>query len=106
MRTPAIARGPDRSQVRFSVRRDHRWRRSRKAPDDTPPVPLLRALPAVLLCLTLTGAADAAASTGAVVGWGLDDSGQAAPPDDVNGVSGIAKQAYRLLQTRVMMSLE
>jgi hypothetical protein len=44
----------------------------------------------MLFCLTLTGAADVAASTGAVVGWGSDDNGQATPPDAVNGVSGTA----------------
>ncbi len=49
--------------------------------------PLLRVLPAVLFCLTLTGAADAA---GPVVGWGRDDLGQSTPPDTVNGVSGTA----------------
>ena len=32
--------------------------------------PLLRVIPAVLLCLTLTGVADAGASSGPVVGWG------------------------------------
>jgi hypothetical protein len=46
---------------------------------------LLRVLPAVLLCLTLTGAADAAESSGAVVGWGDDFYGQATPPDTVTG---------------------
>jgi len=49
----------------------------------------LRVLPTVLLCLTLTGAADA---TGPVVAWGLDDWGQATPPDAVNGVDGTATQ--------------
>ncbi len=52
--------------------------------------PLLRFLPAVLLCLTLTGAADAAGATGPVVGWGYDGDGRATPPDAVNGVSGTA----------------
>jgi hypothetical protein len=41
--------------------------------------PLSRALPTVLLCLTLTGAAHAAASDGPIVGWGLDSDGQATP---------------------------
>jgi hypothetical protein len=52
----------------------------------TGPVTPLRILYTVLLCLTLTGAADAAASTGPVIGWGRDGSGQASPPDDVNGI--------------------
>ncbi len=42
--------------------------------------PLLRILPTMLFCLTLTGAADAAGSTGPVVGWGDDGDGQATPP--------------------------
>jgi hypothetical protein len=56
----------------------------------SPPAPLLRVLPTMLFCLTLTGATAAAASTGAVVGWGLDTDGQATPPDAVNGTSGTA----------------
>jgi hypothetical protein len=47
----------------------------------------VRVLPTMLLCLTLTGAADAA---GPVVGWGYNHRGQATPPDAVNGVSGTA----------------
>ena len=47
--------------------------------------PLLRVPPSVLLCLTLTGTEDAAASTGVVVGWGDDGYGQATPPEAVNG---------------------
>ncbi len=35
----------------------------------------LRILPTMLFCLTLTGAADAAALAGPVVGWGFDDYG-------------------------------
>ena len=50
--------------------------------------PLLRILPTMLFCLTLTGAADATASTGPVVGWG--NPGWVTPPDSVNGVSGTA----------------
>ena len=50
----------------------------------------MRVLSTVLFCLTLTGVADEAASAGAVFGWGLDDDGQATPPDEVNGVSGTA----------------
>ena len=49
------------------------------------PAPILRVLPSVLLCLTLTGAVDAAASIGAVIGWGRDGYGQATPPDAING---------------------
>jgi hypothetical protein len=52
--------------------------------------PLLRVLPTMLLCLTLLGAADAAASDGPVIGWGDDSYGQVTPPDSVNGVSGAA----------------
>ncbi len=55
-------------------------------PVTSSPAPLLRVLYTVLLCLALTGAADAAASTGPVVGWGRDGFGQASPPDDVNGI--------------------
>jgi hypothetical protein len=57
----------------------------------SPLAPILRVLPSVLLCLTLTGAADAVASIGAVVGWGRDNYGQATPPDAVNG-SGAATE--------------
>jgi hypothetical protein len=56
----------------------------------SPTVPLLRVIPSVLFCLTLTGAADTAESAGPVVGWGYDTYGQATPPDAVNGVSGTA----------------
>jgi hypothetical protein len=49
-----------------------------------------RAFPTMLFCLTLTGATDAVASDGPVVGWGSDYNGQATPPDAVNGVSGTA----------------
>jgi hypothetical protein len=58
--------------------------------------PLVRTLSIMLLCLTLTGATDAGASSGPVVGWGSnyylskDYLGQATPPDAVNGVSGTA----------------
>jgi hypothetical protein len=55
-------------------------------PVTSPPAPLLRVLYTVLLCLTLTGAADAAALAGPVIGWGRDSNGQASPPDDVNGM--------------------
>ena len=41
--------------------------------------PLLRVLSAILLCLILTGSADAGASSGPVVGWGDDRSRQATP---------------------------
>jgi len=51
----------------------------------SPAAPLLRVLPTVLFCLTLTGAADDAASGGPVVGWG-----EVPVPDAVNGVSGTA----------------
>jgi hypothetical protein len=54
------------------------------------PAPTLRVLFSVLLCLALTGAADASASIGPVVGWGRDNYGQATPPDAVNGDSGFA----------------
>jgi hypothetical protein len=57
-----------------------------RSPMTSAPVPLRRALPAMLFCLTLTGAADAVASTGAVVGWGDDYYSQATPPDTVNGL--------------------
>ena len=56
----------------------------------SPLAPLRRLLPTMLFCLALTGAADAAASTGPVVGWGDDSYGRATPPNAVNGVSGIA----------------
>ena len=49
---------------------------------------LLRVLPSVLFCLTLTGAADATASAGPVIGWGNPDG--VTPPDAVNGVLGTA----------------
>jgi hypothetical protein len=62
-----------------------RNRRIRSFRQSAPSV--LHVLPAVLFCLTLTGAADAA---GPVVGWGYDYYGQATPPDAVNGVSGTA----------------
>ena len=41
---------------------------------------LLRVLPTALFCLTLAGAADAAAPGAPVVGWGDDSCGQATPP--------------------------
>jgi alpha-tubulin suppressor-like RCC1 family protein len=47
--------------------------------------PLLRALSIALLFITLTGAVDAGAETGPVVGWGNDAYGQAMPPDAING---------------------
>jgi hypothetical protein len=52
----------------------------------TGPVTPLRIVYTVLFCLTLIGAADAAASTGPVIGWGRDGFGQASPLDDVNGI--------------------
>ena len=45
-----------------------------------PSVPLVHILPTVLLCLTLAGAADAAAPPGSVIGWGQNNAGQATPP--------------------------
>ncbi len=56
----------------------------------SPPALLLRTLPTMVFCLTLTGAADAVASTGPVVGWGDNTYGKATPPDTVNGISGTA----------------
>ena len=50
-----------------------------------PTAPLLRFIPIVLFCVTLTGAADTAASAGPVAGWGRNDYGQATPLDAVNG---------------------
>jgi len=87
-------------------------------------LPLLCVLAAMLVGLTLIGAADSTASIGRVVGWGAggprahasdvaagfdfscaidagsgvvdcwgpDESGQATPPDAVNGVAGSATQ--------------
>ena len=54
----------------------------------SPTASLLRVLPTMLFCLTLTGAANATASDGPVVGWGDDFYGQATPSDVVNGDSG------------------
>jgi hypothetical protein len=55
-----------------------------------PCTPLLRAFSTWLFCITLTGAADAGAQPGPVVGWGYNEFGQAMPPTSVNGVSGNA----------------
>jgi len=52
--------------------------------------PLFRVLPIMLFCLTLMGAAAAAASNGPVVGWGRGASVPETPPDTVNGVAGTA----------------
>jgi alpha-tubulin suppressor-like RCC1 family protein len=52
--------------------------------------PLLRALPTMLFCLTVAGAAEATAPIGSVVGWGDDYVGEATPPNAVNGIWGTA----------------
>jgi alpha-tubulin suppressor-like RCC1 family protein len=51
---------------------------------------LLRALPTVLFCTTLTVAVSAVAWDGPVVGWGDDAYGLAILPDTINGRSGTA----------------
>ena len=56
----------------------------------SPPAPLFSALPSVLFCLTLIGAADSTATAGFVVGWGDDTYGQATPLDAVAGVGETA----------------
>lgn len=66
-----------------------------------PAAPLLRALLAVLFCLTLTGAEDAAASTGPVVGWGDDLYGQATPPDASTAYRGPRPTSRRAAPTTV-----
>jgi len=48
-------------------------------------VPLFRVLSTMLLCLTLTEATGAGASSGPVVGWGSDTFGQATGADTVTG---------------------